>query len=418
MRSSDLHLRALILDKRSVMGTEMCRSLARRGFAVDVLAEAGSPAFYSRFCARRLPAPPFDSGVPFLEVVRATIRANRYDAIFVCNEEVLEAFMTLPDYTQWPGLVLSARSSLETALSKFSMMRLAVEAGVLTPRSSFPRDEAELSTLGTAFGFPLIIKGDRGEAGNHVRLVREPRDLLSAYREIAALEADGGQSPLVQEYITGAAYSVGGLFHQGRALRLCAHRKLVGVPPLGGLTVRGVIDRNPELLHEACKIFEALEYSGLGHTEFIRDREGRFRFLEINPRVWGTIGIAEYAGVDLYGAYLQLARGEAPKPHLDFRTGVRFHRMAREGRTIYLKPSRIAGFIRDCLDPRVRSDFAWLDPVPHLAEIVMWRRKPSSPMPLRSSSVSSLSGPSGCYGSLARAPGGVEGHSQGGGKSL
>jgi hypothetical protein len=81
--------RALILDRRAVMGTEICRSLARKGCAVDVLAEASSPAFYSRFCARRFPTPPCESGEPFRNAVREVVRDTRYDAIFVCNEEVL-----------------------------------------------------------------------------------------------------------------------------------------------------------------------------------------------------------------------------------------------------------------------------------------------------------------------------------------
>jgi biotin carboxylase len=279
--------------------------------------------------------------------------------------------MALPDYPKWPGLVVSERSSLCTALSKFAMMQVAQSAGVAIPRSFSPSDEAELTAVAADFGFPLIIKGDRGESGNHVRLVDQPGTLLSAYRAIAALEATSGNRPVVQEYVTGVAYSVGGLFHRGRALRLCAHRKVVGVPPLRGLTVSGVTERPPGLLEDACKIFAALEYSGLGHVEFIRDRGNRFRFLEINPRVWGTVGVAEYAAVDLFGAYLQLAHGTIPEPDLAFREGVRFHRIGREGKMLRVQPSRFLGFIRDCLDPYIRSDFAWSDPAPHIASLVM-----------------------------------------------
>ena len=90
-RGSETVSRALILDRRAVMGTEICRSLARKGCAVDVLAEASSPAFYSRFCARRFPTPPCESGEPFRNAVRDVVRDTRYDAVFVCNEEVLEA---------------------------------------------------------------------------------------------------------------------------------------------------------------------------------------------------------------------------------------------------------------------------------------------------------------------------------------
>src|SRR5437667_11274895 len=67
--------RALIIDTRAVMGTEIARSLGRRGYAVDVFAEAGSPAFYSRYCARRVDASRWASGESFLRLLEATVRS-------------------------------------------------------------------------------------------------------------------------------------------------------------------------------------------------------------------------------------------------------------------------------------------------------------------------------------------------------
>src|SRR5713226_4310340 len=69
--------RALIIDKRAVMGTEISRSLARRGYAVDVLGEVGSPAFYSRFCARRIVAPRWEASQRFLNLLHETVRTTK-----------------------------------------------------------------------------------------------------------------------------------------------------------------------------------------------------------------------------------------------------------------------------------------------------------------------------------------------------
>ncbi len=393
-------LRALILDKRAVMGTELCRSLVHRGYKVDILAESGSPAFYSRCCGRGLRLPSC-SGERILQVLREAL-GNRYNAVFVCNEEILEAIMALGPCEIWPGLVLSRRSALEVALSKFTMVRIAAEAGVSIPRSFLPSNEEELPQCAAELGFPLIVKGDRGEAGNHVRMVVRPADLAGAYHEISALEVANGHHPMVQEFVIGTGYSVGGLFYDGRPLRLCAHRKVVGVPPLGGLTVSGVTENDPVLLTEACKIFQALKYTGLGHVEFIKDEQKRYRFIEINPRVWGTIAVAEYAGVDLFTPYQQLADGRIPEPRLYFRDGVRFHRIVREGRMIAARPSRVFGFLRDCLDTRVHSDFLWSDPLPHLASFVRQRPRhemlsaaPIAPPPGERHRIAERSSPSG-----------------------
>ncbi len=385
------------------MGTELCRSLARLGYEVDIMAEAGSPAFYSRGCTRRLHLPSC-SGRRFPQILREALD-DGYNAVFVCNEEILEAITGLSECEQWPGLVLSRRSSLNAALSKFAMMRIAVESGVSIPRSLFPSGEAALPEIAAHLGYPLIVKGDRGEAGNHVRIVGRAADLIGAYRQVAALEVVNGHGPMLQEFVVGTGYSVGGLFYDGQPLRLCAHRKVVGVPPLGGLTVSGVTERDSALLTEACKIFHALKYTGLGHVEFIKDDQNRYRFIEINPRVWGTIAVAEYAGVDLFTPYQQLAEGRIPEPELDFRDGVWFHRIVREGRMIAARPSRVFGFLRDCLDTRVHSDFLWSDPLPHLASFLRHRPKretlstaPIAPAPGKRHRVAEGSSPSGSNG--------------------
>jgi hypothetical protein len=54
----------------------------------------------------------------------------------------------------------------------------------------------------------------------------------------------------------------------------------------------------------------------------IRASDGRTLLLEINPRPWGSIGAARDAGVDLYGPFAELLRGERPAPKLEYRIGV------------------------------------------------------------------------------------------------
>ncbi len=259
-------------------------------------------------------APRWEASQRFLNLLHETVRTTKYDAIFVCNEEILESIIMSPDCARWPGLLLSSKPSLHSALSKFAMLQIANEAQVATPRTILCRNAGEARFGGRELGFPLILKGDRGESGQHVRLVRRPEDLAGAFREVRALEPGRHVALAIQEYVRGPGYSVGGLFYRGRPLRVCAHRKLIAIPPLGGLTVTGVTERCPGLLEEAFKIFAALDYTGLGHLELIKHPDGRFRFLEINPRIWGTIGVAEYAGVDLFGPYLDLARGLVSEP--------------------------------------------------------------------------------------------------------
>lgn len=376
-----MNARVLIVDKRAVIATDVCRALAAQGCAAEVFASRASPAFRSRFCSAALISPPFEDRAAFFEALNAVVHGGEpYDAIHVCHEEILSSIGSMLDTPHWRGLLTPPPAALQTTLSKNAMVALAAEAGVATPRTAVPACEDEMIAAVKDFQFPIVIKGDTGEAGETVRIVWKRRDVLRAYRAVRALETRADSRPAIQEFIRGDAYSVGGLYHRGKPLRVVAHRKLVRYPhPYGGKTVKGVTEYSPELLREAFKIFAALEYSGLGHVEFVRDnRDGVMKFLEINPRLWGTIGVAEDAGVDLFTPYRRLVAGERVAPDLLFRLGVMFHRLRREIVLISSRRQRMFGFAKDALDPRVRSDFRWSDPGPHLP-FVPWSRRPARP---------------------------------------
>jgi hypothetical protein len=372
-------LRALLLDRRpTVVAMKVCYALSSLGYSVDVFGETGSPAFLSRFCHRSVICPPF--GKP--EAVRAAIKdlseRGRYDAIFLCSEEILHAILPLLYDGALPGLPLSGTNTLEVLLNKYSTLRFAQQAGVPVPKTVAPEGEEEVEGIARGFGHQLVVKGERGDSSRNVRLVTQGSKLVLAYREISHRESAYSGRPVLQEFISGPAYSVAGLFQDGRPLRICAHRKLLTYPPAGGWTVKGITERPIGLLDEAFKMFGALKYTGLGHAEFIRDvRDNKFKFLELNPRVWGSIGIAKHAGVDLYTPYQALANGAPVQTNLRFQEGVEYHRLSGELRLAMKRPLRLLGFLGDSFSSRVHSDFEWSDLGPQLfaASGLRWPHK-------------------------------------------
>ncbi len=360
--------KVLILDRRAaILAMQVCRSLARRGYVVDIFGESGSPAFHSRFCSGRLIAPPWDAKDRMVEALKQIVEHGSYDAIYLCSEDVLEIIIPLLGSASWRALPTPAPSFLRLMMSKNQVLDLARRSGVSVPASVVPESEDQLDAFARELGMPLVIKGEKGESGKNVKIVQRLTDVRAAYREVCAREASYGGRPALQEFVRGTAYSVGGLFQNGRPLRICAHRKILTFPPQGGWTVKGVTERPAHLLEEACKVFAALKYTGLGHVEFVREESGgKFKFLEINPRVWGSIGIASYAGVDLFSAYQRLARGVPVASDLSYQEGVEYHRFSGEARFILRRPQRIVGFAMDALNRNVHSDFDWSDLGPHL----------------------------------------------------
>jgi biotin carboxylase len=363
--------RALILDPGGTIGTPVCRILARQGCRVDVLAKPHAPIFYSRFVHERFISPPPERSEAFQAALQSVVEQDWYDEIYVCSEEVLTGIDALRQGKSWRGLLLPESSSLAIALSKNSVTEYLGQAGVLVPRTVVPHAEYQLNDIARELGFPLMVKGERGESGQHVRIASSLNELARIYHEIRNAEQSYGGMPALQEFIPGNGYSVGGLFNQGACLRVCAHRRLLMYPPQGGVTVRGVTARSPELLEQAFSVFKALHYTGLGHAEFIKDsRTGKFKFIEINPRIWGSITLSWYAGVDFFSAYRRLVKRLPVEADLRYRENVYFHRFSKDLRLLREQPRRALGFLVDSFNPSLKSDFEWLDPGPHLAPIL------------------------------------------------
>jgi hypothetical protein len=361
--------RALVLDGRAVLATYVCRSLSNINWSADLLAQPGSPAFRTRSSGSRFYAPPLGDVGAFLNFVQTVVDRGRYGAIFVCCEEVLELIQPLVGRSPaWKALLLPSNETLRILFSKNASLRMAEEAGAYVPATLIPKSGLELPLLIKSLRFPVVVKGEKGNSTSNVRFVWRPEDLAKTYSELKNREDAYNGAPSIQEFIPGTQYSLDGLFWNGEPLRVCAYRKLFTYPVNGGgLTVKCITERPPELLDAAFAIFRRLRYSGLGQVQFIRDsRDNRFKFMEVNPRVWASIGAAECAGVDLYTPYIDLVGGRMVRPDLSYRTGVQYHRFSMGVHYMAQKPSYIFHFLKDCLNPRVRSDFRWSDPGPHV----------------------------------------------------
>ena len=363
--------RALILDDHSYTAVQACRQLAKRGYFVEAFAERSAPVFASQYCHQKHYSGSDDVG--WARLLKELIESRDfYSVIYLCSEHLLDKIMQhIQRSASCQGLLLSEPSLLRTLLSKNSVMRLAAEAGIPTPRTLFPANEREIDAQGSALGFPLVVKGEGGESSRTIRIVRNRGELHSSYRALTRRETTDDRKPSLQEFLTGPTYSVGGLFQDGKPIRICAGRMVLMEPYNAGLMVKGVTERPPKLIANALGVFEALRYTGFGDADFVLDsRDGQFKFLEINPEVWANIVLAERAGVDFHGPYRALAQGKFVSADLTFREGVSFYRVAKRVLSTFKRPWLGISFFRDFLDTSVHSDWDWADLQPDIHLLV------------------------------------------------
>ncbi len=126
------------------------------------------------------------------------------------------------------------------------------------------------------------------------------------------------------------------------------------------------------------RLIDAIRFTGLIEVEFKRDsRDGGFKLLDVNPRVWGWHTLGDRAGVDFSYQLWRLVSGKAV-PELRGRPGVRWVRMSTDFPTASLEILRgrltLRDYMRSLHGPIESAIFALDDPVPGLLEVPLLAR--------------------------------------------
>ena len=109
---------------------------------------------------------------------------------------------------------------------------------------------------------------------------------------------------LIQELIPGGPrhlFSFCPLFKDGQVLAGITGRRARQHPmDFGHASTYAESIKVPELEIMGTKFLKAIKYYGLAEVEFMQDpRDGIFKLIEVNPRIWGWHTLAVGSGVDL-----------------------------------------------------------------------------------------------------------------------
>lgn len=367
------------------------RSLGRRGIPAWALHDGCLTATRSRYVRHSLPWPAEVDEArqrDYLLDLAATRRLDGWALFPVLDETAAMIARHHDALAERFRLTTPPWAVVRWAHDKRLTNRLADQVGVTHPATHAPRGREELAALDCAF--PALVKPANSERFTHLThakawQVADRQALLARYDEACALI--GADQVLVQELVPGggeAQFSYVALCAEGRPLASLVARRVRQYPVDFGRTSTYVetVER-PAVAEAARRLLAALGYTGLVEVEFKYDaRDGRYKLLDINARVWAWHTLARRAGVDFpYLAWL-LAHGE-PVPEVRARVGVRWVRMAPDLRAVALQIRRghlsLPAYLRSLRGPLEFAVFAADDPLPGLLHLPLlayarWRR--------------------------------------------
>ncbi|MDP6889268.1 MAG: biotin carboxylase N-terminal domain-containing protein [Candidatus Thalassarchaeaceae archaeon] len=230
------------------------------------------------------------------------------NAAFVrrCEEEDIVFIGPDADVITLLGDKIEARKAMEAA-------GLPVAKG-----SDEAIDDANVAReLASQIGYPVIIKAAAGGGGIGMQIVHDSTEFESALNlcQSRAKSAFGDNRVFVEKYIEGAQHVEFQVLADGENAihfgeRFCSiqrrHQKLLEEGPWLSDEVRS------EIGARVCEGARSVGYRGLATFEFLRDKNGDFYFLEVNPRVQVEHTITEMiTGVDLVKMGIRVAAGES-----------------------------------------------------------------------------------------------------------
>jgi D-aspartate ligase len=295
----ELDVPAAVIDVGWVNGLAAIRSLGRVG--IRVLAVDHRPSalgFRSRYAERFVCPDPHADEERFIAFVRALGRI----VVFPTHDEALNAIARHLDaldlLAPFPGWDV-----LEQVQSKRSQLEHAVSAGVDAPQTRYPGSAAEARAAAQELGLPVLVKPER-PIGFKQRFRRQAFRCESVAEIEDAFTRAEEFGPMVQELVPGGddtLFTVGSyISRDGRPLGVFSGRKLRQTPPGIGTCRVGEAVWVQEAVDAALALLRAFGYFGLSQVEFKRDpRDGRFKLMEINPRLWQWHGLASACSVDL-----------------------------------------------------------------------------------------------------------------------
>ena len=374
---------AIVIGLDGMNGIQTARILAER--EVPVIAIASDPKHYccrTKVCQKILFANTANEEfIKTLESLGPTL--ERKAVLFPCIDmSVLLISRHRHRLEKWYHIKLPTADVVEMMMNKFRFYSYAQEKGFPIPRTFFLYNENDAKRAAQELTFPCILKpptsgNPEWEQTNKLKaykLANEDELLLIYNRSKTLVDV-----MIVQEWVHGSdanLYSCNCYFDaDSKSVVTFVARKVRQWPPQTGESCLGVECRDDVVLHETIRLFESVNYRGLGYVELKRDENtGKYYIMEPNiGRPTGRSAISEAGGVELvYTMYCDSIGLPLPENREQKYGNAKWIYLRRDLQSAlyYMQQGELTlrEWVRSLRGKKTYALFSWTDPGPFLGD--------------------------------------------------
>lgn len=260
----------------------------------------------------------------FLDRVRLIRKQEGIDALIPCLDAELPSVTRLTAQLDALRIAtfLPTPEQLELR-SKERLEELADHAGIASPETRSITDSSFFDDCTRkGWRYPMVVKGIFYDA----RIAHNAVQGKAAFRRIAA---DWGLPVLVQRFMEGEEVNLTGVGDgEGRLIDPVMMKKLALTDK--GKAWAGITIEDDRLYEASCALVAATRWKGPLEVEVMREQDGSYQLVEINPRYPAWIYLSAGAGRNSLEAFLKLLNGEKPEDRGHAPAGVIYLRYAAD----------------------------------------------------------------------------------------
>jgi predicted ATP-grasp superfamily ATP-dependent carboligase len=362
-------MKAVVTGGQFPAALAAARSLHRAGIrTVTVSSNRASYVRFSRASAEHHRAPDVsESASRFVDAVAAACAPEEPTVVVPGTEPELFALVHWRDRLPPWVLGLPAPDVLDTVTDKARLNELARDAGIAIPETTIVEPDEPAPDL----RLPAVVKPVRTAYVLDDTVVSASPTCVDDARALADARRRLGHSPvLVQPLLPSDLVGLAGVMHGGALLAPVQQVALSLFPwPCGGSAVARTTPVDERLLAGVTQLLAATAWEGVVQVQWLATEDGPL-LIDVNPRIYGSLALANAAGSPLVAIWAKLLLGldwQAEEPadvlYRNLETFVRARRTAA-GHRLPRTAAKTASSVID------RSD-----PLPLLASLARGARK-------------------------------------------
>lgn len=205
---------------------------------------------------------------------------------------------------------------------KVNLVKFGEDYDINVPLSEAIYSIADFHKIKDNFDWPVVVKGKYYDAG----IAYNIEQLQTYFNKISA---KWGLPIIIQEFSHGTEYNVTGIGDgKGNTISVVPMRKqyITDIGKAWG----GIAITDEKLIKLTNHFIKETKWRGAFELELMKDKDGKFFLLEINPRIPAWVYLAVGVGQNIPELIVNLAMGKKVKPVTVFKPGKMFIRYSWE----------------------------------------------------------------------------------------